>query len=56
MELTDSDRIFLDMAFVSILSFQFHPANHAAVTDEALDYALSIAVLALQKRNAFIGG
>jgi len=54
--MTDSDKIFFDMAFVSILSFQFHPGNAHQMPDEAsmhieIDKAATVALVALRRRN-----
>lgn len=57
---TPSDRAFLDMAIVSILSFQFHPANKKMdLKDDELideiDKTIAIAQIALHRRNLLTG-
>lgn len=54
--MNESDRIFFDMAIVSILSFQYHPGNdsHRDPDDETIDRVIEIANKALIRRNAFL--
>lgn len=56
-KMTDRELAFFDMCVASILSFQFHPANHLAGVgpiDDEIDKAIDVAFRAVVARREFL--
>nr|WAE43799.1 MAG: hypothetical protein [Microviridae sp.] len=57
--MSEYDKKFLDMVFMSILCIQFHPRNYVFDDDrveEVIKQSLSAALMAVRIRNESMGG